>query len=345
MTQTSSPQETETEARDALDGMMFGIQITQTLRTAVDIGIAELLADGPVAANDLAAATGTDALSLGRLPRALAALGVLTEDTTGRFGPTPRSDLLRRDHPRSMRPTALFRTEAWFQDPFRYLTEAVRTGRVPFELVHGATHWQYLADHPDAAALVSEMLATRGPQRFAAVVEAYDFAGVRTLVDVGGGYGQLLVTVLQAHPAMRGVLLVLPRVVASAGATLEEGGVADRCDVIGGDMFTAMLPGGDAYVLSAVIHDWADKESAAILSNCRRAMEGNGRLLLFEQVAVAGATSPMVASVDLLMMVLFGQARQRTEAELQALLDGAGFSVTRVIPTTTGASIIEAAPA
>lgn len=342
MTETNPPQETEAQARAALWEMITGYMVTQALHTAVELGIADLVASGPRTADDLAAATGTHPPSLTRLLRALAAFGVLSEDASGRVGPTPRSNLLRRDHPHSVGPTALFHAEAWVQEPWLHLTEAVRTGREAFEPVYGSNYWQYLADHPDDAAVFNEAQATAVPEARAAVAEAYDFAGVRTLVDVGGGYGQLLVAVLQAYPAIRGVLFDLPAVVAEAGPTLEAGGVADRCSVVGGDLFATVPPGGDAYMLSAVIHDWGDEESVAILSNCRRAMDGHGRLLLVERMAVPGAMPPSLARMDLHMLVLFGEARQRTEAEFRTLLDRSGLRMTHIVPTTADSSVIEA---
>src|SRR5918911_178438 len=198
MTQTSARPETEAQASAALVGLLTGFETTHALRAAADLEIADLLAAGPRTAQDLAAATGTHEPWLGRLLRYLAAFGVLTEQPPGQFGPTPRSDLLRRDHPRSLRSSAIFLAEPWFQEPYRYLVEAIRTGRDPFERVHGAKVFAYLADHPDAAALFNEMLTKWRAQRDAAVAEAYDFAGVQTLVDVGGGYGNLLVAILRS---------------------------------------------------------------------------------------------------------------------------------------------------
>jgi cyclopropane fatty-acyl-phospholipid synthase-like methyltransferase len=202
----------------------------------------------------------------------------------------------------------------------------------------------YLADHPDAAALFNEMLTEWRAQRDAAVAEAYDFAGVQTLADVGSGYGNLLVTILRRHPTMRGVLFDQPTVVAAARTTLEQGGVADRCSAVGGDMFAAVPRGGDAYVLANIIHDWGDEESVTILTRCHEAMERRGRLLLVEAVTVPGAMRPAVASVDLRMLAMVGEARQRTQAEFQTLLDRSGFRLMRSVPTTTDFSIIEAVP-
>lgn len=189
------------------------------------------------------------------------------------------------------------------------------------------------------------MLATTRPQRHAAVVAAYDFSPVRRLVDVGGGSGQLLAVILQKYPAMHGVVFDLPEAVAGAKALLEATGIADRCEVVGGDFFTAVPAGGDAYVLSNVIHDWGDAESTAILRSCRRAMEPTARLLLVEQVVTPGATPDSTARTDVGMLVLTRGGRQRTEAEFELLLKSAGFTLTRTVATASDASVIESVPA
>jgi O-methyltransferase len=310
----------------------------------VDLGIADLLVAGPMTTHDLAAATGSREPWLTRLLRYLEACGVVTEEQSDRFGATSRSDLLRRDHPRSLRPTAIFLSEPWFQQPYAHLAVGIQSAQAPFERVHGAPVWQYLHAHPDRAALVSEALATLRAQRDAAVVEVCDLAGVDTIVDVAGGYGNLLATVLQFYPAMRGVLFDLPSVVSRAVSTLEESGVSGRCSVIGGDMFTTVPPGGDLYVLANVIHDWGDEESVQILTNCHQAMGGRGRLVLVEQVTVPGAIRRSIASADLRMLATFGDARQRTEAEFRALLDQSSFRLTRIVETRTDFSVIEASP-
>lgn len=336
--------ETDGRARGAVLNMITGFMMGQAIRSAVDLGIADLVAGGAKDAQAVAVATGAHEPSLTRLLRALSAFGLLTEDEPGRFGPTPRSELLRKDHPRSLRPASLYFGDAWIQDPWRHLTHGVKTGQTAFEHVHGIGYWQYLADHPDDAAIFNEFLASLRPQRHAAVVEAYDFAGVGTLVDVGDGYGQLLLAVLNAHSTMKGILFDMPSVVVGAKEVLQGEGAAARCEVVGGDMFTAVPADGDTYVLSNVIHDWGDQESVAILTNCHRAMGGQGRLLLVEQLAVPGGMQATVAAADLHMQVMFAEARQRTQVEFEDLLRRSGFRLARVIPTKSDASIIEAMP-
>ncbi len=182
----------------------------------------------------------------------------------------------------------------------------------------------------------------------AAVAAACDFAGVGRVVDVGGGQGRLIAALLRANPGLRGILFDLPSVVEAAPQLLAESDVADRCEVVGGDMFEAVPPDGDLYVLSRVINDWEDARATAILGNCRRAMGGRARLVLVERVLPdrvepTSGVQPHLLS-DLNMMVRTG-GRERTEGDFGALLAAAGFRLERVVPMTAPVSLVEAAPA
>jgi hypothetical protein len=314
------------------------------LRAAAQLGIADLLADGRQPVERLAQATGTHAPSLQRLLRALAALGVFTDDGEGRVGLAPLGACLRRDAPHSLRATALWAGAPWRVAPWAELAYSVQTGRPAFERLYGMDYWAYLDANPEAGAIFNQHLAAVRPERHAAVVAAYDFSAVHTLVDVGGGYGQLLAAVLHGYPDLRGVLFDLPSAAVQARATLAAAGVAERCELVGGDMFTAALPRGDAYVLSNVLHDWGDDQCDAILRNCHRAMAGGARLLLVEQLVTPGGTAVSILLNDVNMLVSQPGGRQRTQAEFQELLDRAGFRLARTVATASDASILEAHP-
>jgi hypothetical protein len=314
------------------------------LTVAAQLGIADLLANGPQPVSALAQATATHAPSLHRLLRTLAGLGVFTEDSDGCYALAPMGACLRRDAPRSLRATALWAAAPWRWSSWGELLYSVQTGKPAFDRLHGMNYWEYLEANPEAGAIFNEHLAAVRPERHDAVVAAYDFSAIRTLVDVGGGYGQLLAAVLRVCPELRGVLFDLPSAVGQAQTTLASAGVAERCELVGGDMFTAELPRGDAYVLSNVIHDWGDDQSDAILRNCRKATTRDARLLLIEQVMTPGRTPVSTLLNDINMLVNLG-GRQRTEAEFRDMLGRAGFWLTRVIATASDASILECAPA
>ena len=189
-------------------------------------------------------------------------------------------------------------------------------------------------------------MAGRAAQEAEDVVAAYDFGALGRLVDVGGGRGVLLATILRAAPALAGTLLDREAVIPMARQHLETAGLADRVELVAGDFFAALPAGADAYLLSRVLHDWDDDDAARILTACRRAMTATSRLLVVEAVLPERARdAPAAIRMDLHMLLLFG-ALERTEAEFRQLLGGAGLEVAQVVPTGSpaGLSIIEATP-
>ncbi len=327
-----------------LQHLIAGNWVSQAIAVAADLGIADLLADGPKASSELARATGAHPRALYRLLRALAGVGVFTEVEPERFGLTPMAELLRADAPNSLRGMALYLCGEEYWRVWGQLGYSVRTGQPAFEHVHGVGPWEYRTQHPETNAAFNAFMTSLVTQVASAVADAYDFSGLSTVVDVGGSHGALLVAILRAHPALRGVLFDLPHVADGAKGRLEAAGLLDRCEVIGGDMFDGVPEGGDAYILSRVIHDWGDERSVAILTNCRRAMRPAGRLLLVEEVIPPGDTPSYGKLSDLNMLVSPG-GQERTEAEYGALYEAAGFALTRVIPTRSRVSIIEGEPA
>lgn len=318
---------------------VLGYQVTQAIAVAARLGIADLLAEGPKRSDDLAQATDTHAPSMYRLLRALASVGVFTEIAPGEFDSTPLSRFLRSDSPDSLRGYALMHAEPVLWRGWD-LFHSVRTGEPGFEHVYGMPFFEYLSRNPPVRAVFDAGMNARA--RHHAVAETYDFDAVDTLVDVGGGQGALLAAVLRAHPRLQGILFDLPHVIAQADALL--GDAAGRWQVAGGDFFIDVPAGGDAYALSWVVHDWGDDESVEILRNCRRAMSPDGRLLLIERV-LPSANAPAPSKFgDLNMLVLTAGGRERTEAEFRSLLDRAGFTLSRILPTSTEVSIIEAIP-
>jgi hypothetical protein len=227
-----------------------------------------------------------------------------------------------------------------FEQALQALPEAVRTGQPTFARVHGRGFWEYLAAHPEAgenfdAAMGSDTNSAR------LLLAARDFSTIRKLVDIGGGQGRLLATFLAALPELQGILFDQPQVLAGADPVLAETGVRDRCTLVPGDFFVEVPSGGDAYVLSTIIHDWPDEQAVQILRNCHRAMAPGARIWLIENVVVPGEPDLWTAQLDLLMLVLFG-AQERTAAEYQTLLESAGFSDVTVIPGDRATAIIEA---
>jgi hypothetical protein len=322
--------------------MMTGYWVSQALYVAAKLGIADLLADGPVDCEDLAASTDSHAPSLQRVLRALASVGVFTEVSPGAFALTPLGELLRTETPGSMRALAIMYAEEQYR-AWGELVHSVRTGEMAFDHQFGMGYFEYLAQHPEADRVFNEAMTGWTHQLVGAVVDTYDFSPFKTVVDVGGGYGALLAAILQSNPGTQGILFEQPHVVASATEQLVAAGVADRCTVVGGDFFAAVPAGGDAYVLSQILHDWDDEHCVAILGQCRQAMPDHGKLLVVELVLPEGDEPFLGKWLDLHMLVLLG-GRERTAAEYDALFQAAGFKLARVVPTPPGPSVVEAVP-
>ncbi len=320
--------------------MIFGFALSRSIAVAAQFGVADLLKDGPKSADELAQAIGAHPRSLYRLLRALAGAGIFAEEADGHFSLTPLSELLRSDAPESLRAFAAMMAnevqfETWAQLPY-----SIETGRPAFPHKSGMPWFAWLEQNPAEAKVFHEAMTSLSAGAVAAVVKAYDFSGINKLVDVGGGHGLLLASVLSRYPNMRGVLYDEPTVIRGAEEVLAAHGVADRCEAVGGDFFRSVPAGGDAYILKHIIHDWSDEECLTILGHCHTGMIAGGKVLIVEMV-IPERKVPAVSKFLDLQMLLFLTGRERTEAEYRTLLDRAGFELTRIAPTPSPYSVIE----
>jgi O-methyltransferase domain len=285
--------------------------------------------------------------SLYRVMRVLVGAGVFEMDEQERVSLNPLAETLLNDAPGSLRGWAVSQLGDDTCKAWNELLYSVRTGGVAFEHVTGCDTWTYRAAHPDSAKDFDEGMASFIGAHNQAVAANYPFAGLCKIVDVGGGDGTLLCTLLAANPAMHGVLFEQPRVLEKAKQRIAADGLATRCDIVAGNMFEAVPPDGDAYILSRVLHDWDDERSLAILRNCCRAMTPTAKLLLVERVIPARIENSPAMRVlvvsDVHMMVMNG-GRERTEAQYRALLAAAGITLTRVVPTGGAMNVIEGVP-
>jgi hypothetical protein len=324
--------------------MTNAYQVSQAIHVAASLGIADLVQDRPRGVDDLAEATGTRAPFLYRLLRALAGVGIFSEDEGGRFAQTPLSGYLRSDAPGSVRAWATYVGRPYHWSTWAHLLDTIRTGEPAFPKIHGTSVWDYRSSRPEEAEIFDAAMSGLSAAVAGAVVRGYDFTGIGTLVDVGGGQGELLAAILAANPSLRGILFDLPYVVAGAPRVLEAAGVADRCHVVGGSVFEAVPEGADAYLLKAVIHDWDDAEAIQILRNCRAAMPDGGRLLVVERLVRPANEPDPVKFADLMMLVMLG-GRERTADDFRRMYAEAGFRLTEIVPTGSPYSIIQGAPA
>ena len=318
--------------------LVDGFVMTQLLYVAASLDVGGRLAEGPMSGAELAAVLGVDSGPLTRVLRGLAAEGVLDEDDWGRFALTPLGGCLT-----SLRGPTIARG-ALYYDAAAGLLAAVRNGGTAFEHVHGAHFFEHLHHHPDQYDVFQASMAGRAQQEARDVVAAYDFAVLRKLVDVGGGPAVLLAEILRSATELYGVLMDTESTVRRARAHLDSSGIGDRAECVAGDFFVRVPAGGDAYLLSRVLHDWDDGKARRILDTCRAAMHPGTRLLVLEAILPEHAgDAPAVIRMDLLMLILLG-ARERTEAEFRNLLGAAGFAVQRIMRTGSpaGLGIIEA---
>jgi len=319
--------------------MIGGCLVTQLVYVVAKIGIADQLAPGPRTAHELAKATDVHPQGLYRVLRALASLGLFTEDAQGQFSLTEAAGPLRSDAPDSLQAFALLWGEV-FWPTCGALLHSVRTGQPAFEHLHGMGVFEYLHQHPQAAEIFDRAMSNL-TRRFApAVVAAYDFGSFGTLVDVGGGQGTLLSTALRAHPKLRGVLYDRAEVLTAARRTLAGEGVLERCELVRGDFFASIPEGGDAYLLKDILHDWEDARAVAILKNCVRAMKPDSRLVVIER-SLPDRNAPGPAKlVDITMLAVTG-GRERSEEEYADLFRQAGLRLTRAVATATEMQLFE----
>lgn len=325
----------------ALLEIVRGYQRSQAVAVTAELGVADLLRDGPRAVDDLAAATDTDTDALYRLLRAVASIGVLHEDDARRFALTGMGQYLRRDHPLSADPAVRMFCAGYQWRAWGALGHSIRTGENAARHELGVDVWEYRRRHPEHGELFDATMRTLSRGSIDAVLDAHDFSAYGVVADIGGGTGALLAAVLAAHPAVRGVLVDQPHVVAGAGPVLA--GVADRVEVVAGDFFAAVPGGADAYLLRRILHDWPDDDARRVLRSVRAAMSPGARLVVVDAVVGPPGTDPHAAFLDLMMLVSAG-GRERTEPEWCALLDASGFRMTSATRATESSNVIVAEP-
>jgi hypothetical protein len=320
--------------------MATGYWVSQSIYVAAKLGIADLLKDSPKSCDELATATGTNAPSLYRVLRALASLGVFAETQPNHFTLTPLAACLQSDTPNSVRACVILQGEEHYQAWGEFM-HSVQTGGSSFEHIYGMNLFEYLAQNPESAKIFDESMTNLSVSQSATIAASYDFSSIQTLVDVAGGEGLLIASILKSNPTLKGVLFDRPHVIERAKRFLEAEGLLERCQLAAGNFFESVPEGGDAYILKYIIHDWDDERAIAILKQCHNVMPANGKILVAEQVIPPGNEPFMGKLLDLNMLAVLPGGRERTEAEYRALFEKAGFKLTRIVPTQDEMSIIE----
>lgn len=320
--------------------MTTGVWVSQSIYVVTKLGIPDLLKQGSHHCDDLATKTGTHSESLYRVLRALASVGIFEETQPRCFQLTHLGTYLQSDVPGSMRAFTLMMGEEHYL-AWNNLIHSVQTGETAFQHQYGMDIFEYYRQNPEPGKIFEEAMTEFSVMENGAVVEDYDFSGINQVVDVGGGQGSLVTAILQKNPTMQGVVFDQPYLKENAQQLLEKEKVQDRCKFVGGDFFDKIFPGGDAYMLKHIVHDWDDEQAIAILQRCHQAMSEQGRLLVIEQVIPPGNQPFPGKFLDLNMLVMAPGGRERTAEEYRDLFQAAGFNLTRIVPTKSDVSVVE----
>lgn len=322
----------------------MGMFLSQSLYVAAKLGIPDLLSDGERTCADLANATETDESALYRLMRALAGVGAFAETSPRSFENTPVTDLLSADHPKSMREMILWMNEPPHWEVYSRLIDSVRTGKPSWDMVHGEPVFNYLfKTNKSLGDTFNRAMTSFSNVTIPAILDAYDFSDAKTVADIAGGYGHLLAAILKEHGHLNGVLFDLPTVLEGGSEMMARHGVSDRVTYSAGNFLEAIPVVADVYVLKHIIHDWYDDTNKTILGNIRSVMPAEAKVLIIDAVIPPGNEPHFAKILDLEMLMSPG-GMERTAAEFDQLLTSSGFKTSRIIPTMSPVSIVEAVP-
>jgi hypothetical protein len=343
----NSPADNNPPPYVALLNMIIGNWISGAIAAAARLKIADYVGEAPTSTTEIATKAGAHEPSLFRLMRGLASVGIFAEQSPRKFVHTPLSQFLRTDHPNSMRDVADMLGSDFAYRPWEQLHASVLTGKPAFELMYGTDHWSYFKAHPDANDLFNRAMTGIAASMHHAAMEAYDFSRFESLIDVGGGHGHLLASILKANPSMRGSVYDQAHVIGGAAPMYKSLGVSDRAGAMAGSFFESIpahpgnvAPGKSAYIMSHILHDWNDEQCLTILTLARAAAKPGTTLLVFDAVIPPGNNPDFGKLMDLNMMALI-TGRERTADEFRELLGKTGFRVTRIVPTKSSVSIVE----
>ena len=334
----------QTPPQSAVMHIIAGYWVSRTVYLAAKLKLADVVGDNGATLPDIAARTGTCPTELARLMRALASHGFFEREADGRFVQTPLSETLRTGTPGSMRGLAEAELGHDHYESWGDAESCLRQGGTAFERLYNMPVWRYYADNPATEALFGEAMTNFTTIANSGILGSYTFKATRKVVDVGGGYGQFLASILDQQPEANGVLFDLPTLIGDVARKDALTRYGNRVEVLGGDFFESVPIGGDLYLLKFILHDWDDDHSVKILRNVRRAIASDGKLAVVEIVLPPHNEPHIGPLIDLNMMVMTG-GRERTKNEYRDLLAAAGFHLDQVVGTRSPFSVIEASPA
>ncbi|RYY18467.1 MAG: methyltransferase domain-containing protein, partial [Chitinophagaceae bacterium] len=318
---------------------LFGFVLTKAIHVAAKLNIADIIgSEGPLAAADIANRAGANEESVSRLLRALASAGIFKVNETGKYLLTPLAETLREDNPESIKAMALVLGDMLYK-AYDELLFSVKTGEGGFTRALGVPVFQYLANNHETGKLFDRMMTDIHGGETQPMVDAYDFSGFGTVVDIGGGNGEVISAILKRHEAVKGILFDLPEVIDRARNNIAAHGFGDRCQLVTGNFFNTIVKEGDAYIMRHILHDWSDEDAIAILSNCRKAMNVGGKVLVVEAVIQQGNEPSPFKLLDLTMLLIGG--KERTESQFGNIFSKAGLKLNRIVPFQHDLSVVE----
>lgn len=319
--------------------LLSGAWVTQSIATAARLGIPDVLASGPLTADELASKIGANAAATKRLLRMLTGIGVFAVEG-GRYRLTELSERLREDTPGSLKHMFIAETDGVHWRSWEKVADAVRTGLPRPQAVFGMPAFDYYAKYKDEGEQFGRAMANVSGFVAKSVLDAYDFSGFHTILDVGGGNGSMVLAILERYPKARGLVCDLSYIEGQANERIRAAGMSERARFEVADFFQRVPSGADAHVLKFILHDWNDEESVRLLKSCRAAIAPNGRILVLE-VVVPETSGPDFSHVmDMNMLVMTG-GMERTAKEYESVLARGGFRLTRIVPTESPFSLIE----
>jgi hypothetical protein len=335
--------ETEVPPQVAMLKLISGFWISRAVYVIAKLGIPDLIGDQPRTTEELAQATQTNAVALARVIRALVSVGVLAQTIDGKVALTSLSQILRTNVPGSVRWFVISELGEEHYPAWGDLMHSVKTGEIAFDHAFGMDIWEFFRTHPDNAQLFNDSMSGMTAVANQAILAKYDFSPIKKLIDIGGGHGGLITSILQANPNMEGTLFDAAVVIEGAIKRLEAAGVSDRCRTVAGNFFKEVPAGADGYILKWIIHDWDDERATTILKNIRSGIASDGRVLIADVVLPETSEPHFGKFFDLNMLVMTG-GKERTATEFERLLQHSGFQLTNIVHTDSPFSIVEGRP-
>ena len=319
---------------------ILGKWISKPIYVAAELGIADILSAGDTGIDDLARQTKASPSGLYRMMRALAGMGIFKEMKGRVFSNTALSECLKEDRLKS---AALLFESDWHNRLWDDLSYSVQTEKPAFERRFGKPVFEWLADNPDAAENFHKANAMKASSSHGVIAGVYDFQRINTLMDLGGGYGNLMVEILKVHPHINGIIAELPDMIPQICRSIKTNQLESRMRAVECDFFKAVPGGSEVYLLSHILHDWPDDDCITILRNCRKVIPESGKLLIIEMVIPPGNEFSISKLLDL-EVLLMGGGKERTEKEFKHLFERSGFNLSNILPTKETVSIIEGTP-